>query len=59
MACLLLECRYNLFERDTMHNTRHLITHTTYNLLILDEGHCIKNSTSKRFQVPTPSSADA
>ena len=54
-----LDCRYTLFERDTMHNNRHFITHNTYNLLILDEGHCIKNSNSKRFLVSTPLLCDA
>lgn len=42
-----------------MHNHRHFITHNTYNLLILDEGHCIKNSASKRFLVATSLSCDA
>ena len=42
-----------------MHNHRHFITHNTYNLLILDEGHSIKNSASKRFLVATSLSCDA
>ena len=42
-----------------MHNHRHIITHNTYNQLILDEGHCIKNSASKRFLVATSLSCDA
>lgn len=47
----LLQRRYSVFERDTLHSDREFVNRFNYSLLILDEGHCIKNHTSKRYLV--------
>ena len=43
--------RYTIFERDTMGDDRNFISQFQYDVLILDEGHCIKNHSSKRYSV--------
>ncbi|KAK8789687.1 hypothetical protein WA171_001778 [Blastocystis sp. BT1] len=40
---------YTIFERDTMGDDRNFISQFQYDVLILDEGHCIKNHSSKRY----------
>lgn len=42
---------YSLFERDTTHSIRDILNHEYFDICILDEGHCIKNNTSKRSTV--------
>ena len=43
--------RYSLFERNDIHDDRDFIYELHFDIMILDEGHCIKNPTSKRFSV--------
>ena len=42
---------YSLFERDTTHSIRDILNHEYFDICIRDEGHCIKNNTSKRYTV--------
>jgi SWI/SNF-related matrix-associated actin-dependent regulator 1 of chromatin subfamily A len=42
-------CTYTIFERESGKDDRKFMTKTSFEFMILDEGHCIKNANSSRY----------